>query len=542
MKNKSKGSFKILIFLFVVVVIVVAIIYYFTRGQKGPGFKEEEKGVGEIKKVADLLAKGKILYEKYCMNCHGEKGDGNGIFAKYVYPKPRDFTKGIFKLRSTPSGKVPTDEDLIITISKGMPGTAMVSFRFLEDNEIRSIVEYIKTFSQKCSGEKCINFFEVRKSPSVEIPAKLAKTEELLILGKEFYKEVGCWKCHGEKGKGDGPQAGEQKDSWGYPIKVRDFTKGIYLGGNREEDLMKRFLTGMDGTPMPSFVEGIENVAGPDKEKQRQLMWGLVYYVKSLEEKDVKIASPPVDSMVRASKVADDFNFAIDAKEWKTATTYEIPVSRLWQLEENYKILYVKVLYTSTKIAILVEYDDKTHDTQNYKFGEFQDMVAIQFSRDDKPGFIGMGNKDSPVYIWLYKPDWQFNINQNSSKKIYVNLADDLYFLDIVKGDKDLFYTSRAAGNLRLSQIQFPIENLTAHGAETISSRAISSQNIAGRGMWNNGKWQVLFIRELKTDQRDEIQIEPGRKIPIAFAVWDGSQHDRNGQKLISTWYYLYLE
>ncbi len=519
-----RGGMKCKIIIPLVIIIFMSIFYL------------REKFAGDKENVD----KGQSLYNRHCMSCHGEKGDGNGIFAKYIFPKPRDFTRGVYKLRSTPSGKVPTDMDLLNTIRNGVPGTAMISFSFLSEDELKSIVEFIKTFAKKCVAGKCIDFFEVRKAQPIKLPAKLEKTNELLILGKKFYKEVECWKCHGEKGKGDGPQAGEQKDSWGNPIKVRDFTKGVYLGGNTEEDLVKRFLTGMDGTPMPSFVESIEKMIGADSEKHRQLIWGLVYYVKSLEEKNVRIAKPPQDATIYLSKVSDDFNFTIDAKEWENTKTYEIPVNRLWQGDENYKILYVKGMYNSNKLAILVEYEDKTEDTRNYAHTEFQDMVAIQFSHNEKPPFIGMGDKDSSVSIWLFKPNWQ--MSPDYSKRIYPNLANDLPFTEIIKKDKETFYTSKAVGNLQMGGMTSSIENLYAHGAQTAESQSTLLQNIEGKGVWSDGNWRVIFVRKLRSNNKNDIQIQTGKKIPIAFAIWDGSQFDRDGQKLISSWYYLYLK
>src|SRR5215470_15038555 len=68
------------------------------------------------------VSNGKVLYARYCVGCHGVRGDGEGENAPYVnpqYPKPRDFTMGLFKCRSTPSGSIPLESDLFNTISRG---------------------------------------------------------------------------------------------------------------------------------------------------------------------------------------------------------------------------------------------------------------------------------------------------------------------------------------------------------------------------------------------------------------------------------------
>src|SRR3990172_1345154 len=92
------------------------------------------KGVSITGKSAAPDAK---LFTSYCMPCHGEAGKGDGQLAYLLYPKPRNFTKGVFKLRSTPTGQVPTDADLEGTIRNGMPGTAMPSFYFLNGDQIK---------------------------------------------------------------------------------------------------------------------------------------------------------------------------------------------------------------------------------------------------------------------------------------------------------------------------------------------------------------------------------------------------------------------
>ena len=80
----------------------------------------------------DLRA-GKAVYEQHCAACHGVNGDGNGPAAVWLYPKPRNFNSGLFKIKSTPAGFLPTDEDLFQTVTRGMPGSSMPSFTYLTE-------------------------------------------------------------------------------------------------------------------------------------------------------------------------------------------------------------------------------------------------------------------------------------------------------------------------------------------------------------------------------------------------------------------------
>ncbi len=94
----------------------------------------------------DLLALGKKTFEKECIACHGPAGNGEGDAAYLLYPRPRDFTSGQFRIISTWDG-VPTDEDLFRTISRGMPGSAMPSWAHLPEETRWGLVHYVKSFA-----------------------------------------------------------------------------------------------------------------------------------------------------------------------------------------------------------------------------------------------------------------------------------------------------------------------------------------------------------------------------------------------------------
>src|ERR1700682_5250601 len=80
----------------------------------------QETRVGKYEGHANA---GKLNYRRYCIGCHGPAGDGNGENAPWIDPKPRDFTLAVFKCRSTPTGSLPTDQDLYQSISRGFVTT-----------------------------------------------------------------------------------------------------------------------------------------------------------------------------------------------------------------------------------------------------------------------------------------------------------------------------------------------------------------------------------------------------------------------------------
>ncbi|MCG6551581.1 MAG: cytochrome c [Candidatus Magnetominusculus sp. LBB02] len=208
---------------------------------------------------------GKETYKKHCAPCHGFEGKGDGPVAKAVFPKPRDLTSGSYKIRSTPSGSLPTDEDILHTLKNGMPGTSMIPWDILGDDVLKSLVETVKGFAPFFKDEK--------PDHPVKIADKTSSSPETIALGKKVYMDNGCWKCHGQEGRGDGPSSDRLKDDSGKPITPYDFTKGDNLkGGNTDVDIFLRFTTGMTGTPMPSYEDTI------DAAKR----WALVHYVRTL--------------------------------------------------------------------------------------------------------------------------------------------------------------------------------------------------------------------------------------------------------------------
>ncbi len=211
-----------------------------------------------------LLARGRAVFAQRCIGCHGAKGDGNGVAATFLSPRPRDFTLGEFKFRTTPSGSLPTDGDLFRTITRGVRWTPMPTWHEVPENDRLAVIQYLKSFSDRWRQEK--------PPAPVYVPDPPAPTPELLARGKELYeKDAKCWQCHGDGGKGDGPSADELKDDFGFPIRPTDFTRGQFKGGSHVRDIYRTMTTGLDGTPMPSFVDSM-------KADER---WAISYYVLS---------------------------------------------------------------------------------------------------------------------------------------------------------------------------------------------------------------------------------------------------------------------
>ena len=215
---------------------------------------------------AQAARRGERAFARYCVSCHGAKGDGRGPSGEWLDPRPRDFTGGTFKFRSTPSGELPADSDLYRTVDRGLAHTLMPPWYPLTGAEKRDLVQYVKTFSPR--------FKEEPQGTPVAIPPRPAFTPELVKKGNAAWDKMQCASCHGAQGKGDGSSAPTLMDDWGQKITPRDFTSGPLKVGDEPEDLYRAFITGINGTPMPSFAESLT----PED------AWALVAYVRTLRK------------------------------------------------------------------------------------------------------------------------------------------------------------------------------------------------------------------------------------------------------------------
>ena len=219
--------------------------------------------------LVGTAAAGKQYYRRFCIGCHGPDGDGNGENAQWIDPKPRDFTAATFKCRSTPTGTLPTDQDLYNSVARGFVNSNMPPWLPLTEQTRIDLVAYIKSFSPRWEKEK--------PGTPIAIPAETPDTKQSVLHGRELFSKMECWKCHGPAGHGDGPSASSLTDSRDNPIRPYNFSTGTrFKCGATNADLYRIFMTGVDGTPMPSFSD---NLTPADA-------WDLVHYLRTLQPFD----------------------------------------------------------------------------------------------------------------------------------------------------------------------------------------------------------------------------------------------------------------
>jgi DMSO reductase family type II enzyme heme b subunit len=427
---------------------------------------------------------GKKVYDKWCSHCHGASGQGDGPAADYLRPRPRDFTYGLYKIRSTESGQLPTDEDLFKMISEGMPGTGMPDWKeVLTEQERQQVVQYIKTFSRK--------FARAKEPPK---PIKLGKpasaSSESIERGKALFRELECFKCHGDEGRADGPSAPELTDDWGFPIRPANLTrKWDFRGGHRPEDIYMRLLGGVAGTPMPSFVDSLDE----------QKAWDLANYVLSLSPEQ----QPPLRLVLKAHRMEGDVPEDPEDGAWAEAELSEYPmVGQIIldprQFTPTVNAVRAQALFNDHELALRLTWDDPTQSLPNEASEIFEDAVAVQFPAQipigaKRPYFL-MGDPENPVNLWRWG--------------------------------------SGQAGGMEYN----------ARGSDQQQQQPVGSQQVKGAIRYRHGQYQLVFKRPLATQDRDQdIQFAPGQFIPMAFYVWDGENHETGIKMALSHWYYLLL-
>jgi DMSO reductase family type II enzyme heme b subunit len=320
---------------------------------------------------------GKAVYERKCLLCHGEKGDGKGPAAELLEPKPRDFTSGIYKIRTTAS-KAPTDQDLFRVISDGMPGTSMPAWAVLPEKDRWNVVAYVKAFAAD-------KFKEAPKKQ--ELPKEVASSADSIKRGKEMFEAIECNKCHGTEGRADGPSRAELKDEWGHPIKPANLTKRwTFRGGAGRTDLATRLAAGVLGTPMPAFIDSVEK---PED------IWHLTNYILSLGPE-----SPSYATLITVTAVSDAIPDDPNADFWKKMAPQNVGLmGQVIQDPRNFNpsvdMVSVRAAWNDQEIAFHLTWDDPTESKG--------DAVQLQFppkveAGGERPYFL-MGNDSDGVYL-----------------------------------------------------------------------------------------------------------------------------------------------
>ena len=496
--------------------------------------------------TSDLLALGKKTYEKECVTCHGIAGNGQGDAAYLLYPRPRDFTEGQFRIISTWDG-VPSDTDLFRTISRGMPGSAMPSWVQLPEETRWGLVHYVKSFSKrplKVNASRDPDKNGSNGAGLVTIPAEPPYDEPARARAGELFAK-GCAPCHGTTARGDGTQ--KQIDSKGYPTRPRDLTLGVFKGSWESDHLYRSIVAGMPGSPMPQsgYLHGND-------------AWHLVHFVRSLSSGAQRAKAEMAKFRIVATRVTT-LPTSPDSGIWRNTPAVNLHLMPLWWRTDRPEEITVRALHDGKSLALLLIWEDTTHDETAIRPQDFRDAAAVEFALTSDPPFFAMGQTGSPVNIWMWKSERQADLQPvfQDLDKVYPNIGIDSYpnllkspfeqpMRNALTLDSDpRFVTAWGAGNIVADPTRrSAAEDLTAQGLGTVRAHPPLSA-VAATGQYQTGSYLVQFTRPLTSASlagQDAVRLAPGERVPVAFAVWNGSAGDRDGKKSVTIWQELLLE
>jgi mono/diheme cytochrome c family protein len=486
---------------------------------------------------------GKQLYLKFCAQCHGDNGDGEGYASPHLSPRPRNFTTGKYKIRSTPTGTLPTHQDLVNIIRRGMPYTSMPAWPSLSDQQVSDLAHFVKTFSPE--------FAKPENAPKpVDLPSAPKVTQESIELGKKLYAETGCISCHGTLGRGDGSSAPTLKDDWGYPIRPADLTQSwTFRGGSSREDIYRSMSTGLNGTPMPGF--------GDDALKPEQ-KWAITDFIDSLSGG----GSAGYSNLVVAKHVLDPIDLAKGAASFAAAPAARFPI--VGQIMEPGRSFHppatsvtVQAIYDAESIALLVRW----HDMSAEKTGKNGPSLPVPIEEEEearaagesggaagaagdpfgdaavKPAPAGTPGAAQPPADPFADPAAQAAPASEFSDAVSIQIPSQTpagarkpYF---IFGDGqnpvDLWFFDLA----RPDPLQF-----TGKGSADVAAN--DTGEVTGVASYDQGEWSVIFKRPRRAGSG--APFTPGEFLPVAFSVWDGFSRERGNRRGLTGWYSLYME
>lgn len=492
------------------------------------------------------------IFATHCATCHGTTGKGDGPASYLLFPKPRDFTSGVYRFKSTYDQAPPTMADVERNIRNGIARTAMPAFNsILSDAEIASLIDYVLSLNERPWPGLSVE--------PVTIPPRPEFNAGLIDQGQRVFVAMGCAPCHGETGRGDGPSAEGLLDADDYPLPPADFTTGVFKAGRTPEDLYRTVLVGVPGTPMPSFKAAMEaNIKVEGLDPSTDLVWALVAYIQSLAEPRERegITSgatlrAALGTQAHGAMLGDPFDAA-----WNRVEPVTVSLQPLWQRRHATRSIDVRSIRQGNRIAFCIEWADETVDGSE-TLSSATDSVGLMFSLTPEIPTLtmGLGQKDAPsvVNLWQWKASRQIDADAGDRQDIDVLSEDqpvDMYPFKkgaLVAGpltEHDPTYVSAwGAGNPQSDPnlMKRPVLCMNAAGFGSTTIAPPDDQNVDGVGRWRDGVWRVVFVRDLHAHHEGDVDFATMPRVPLAFAVWDGAAMDRNGTKLISGWHWLDL-
>ncbi len=484
---------------------IISFLYDYTGYEPRSWELEEQGASGQTEVPVTTSDQDPIrqVYDTRCAQCHGSEGEGDGPAAEFLYPRPRDFTLGVFKYKtSAADSEFPFDTDIAATIRDGLPGTSMPAWgEVLTAPQIDGLVTLIREFGY-WDGEA----EEDLGTLPMEMGVRVESNTDSLSRGAELFVKA-CVQCHGTEGRGNVTSGKVLRDDWQDRIWPRNLTRPETWRATLDaEDIFQRISGGIRGTPMPEHTTTMS-------EDER---WDIANYAMTLRDN-----SNPVtigETVIRALRVDGALPDDPNDPRWDEAPAITFPFApNVIKGERLYYSLNdtvtVRALYNVDDIALRLDIDDRSFSVPGateevpYRDDQFTptpDAAAIQFPIEipvtsERPWFRH-GDPGHGVNMWYWRAP-----NQEAGNPQQVALMD-------------------------------------ATGPDEPPTHRPEIGDLAGSGAWENGMWRIVFTRPLETEDGRDLQFEVGRYIPVAFANWDGWAGQQGSRHSMTSWYWLLLQ
>ncbi|MBL9077285.1 MAG: c-type cytochrome [Planctomycetes bacterium] len=474
--------------------------------------------------TAAPASRGAELYTRHCAVCHGDAGDADTITAQLLLPRPTAFRLGLFKLVSTQNG-MPTDDDLVATLRRGMPGSTMMSWSWLPEEDLRALAQEVRRLAARGRAEsifataqatgRTTTFAaavaeaerELAPGPAVEVGQPIEVTDQNLAAGERLYAQH-CAGCHGSDGRGlpqgaDWPTDG----TWLWP---RDFTAGYLRGDTTWRDLTCRVRAGMPGAHMPPV-----RLSAAETDS-------LVSFVKSLIPEEATAHHTQWRRTLRVQRT-QTLPARLDDAAWTRLERLRLPLAPLWWRPEAPAELWLTAAHDGTDVVLRLEWADATHDAEAQPTSTISDGAAIQFAAATlDPPLFAMGSPQQPVNVWRW----------------HAFDPKDL------AGIADLLSPTHTGLDVPLGAVQPRprAESLAFEGPASARAATGTGLPLQVATEWAAGRWTATFRRSLRARSDQEVDLTGTTPVLFAFAIWDGRIDHHAGSKAITTWHVLALE
>ena len=429
------------------------------------------------------------------------------------------------------------------TLRRGMPGSAMPPWGHLPSRDLEALVAAVRHLAisaraaDLAAKDEDMSPREARETAAevfatgdaVELGAEPEATKALLAKGKTIY-DRGCAACHGADGRGQVPQT--LRDSSGYPVRARDFTRGVFKGSPTTQGIAMRIKAGIPGSPMPASNY-------PDED-----IWAVAHYVRTMILPGAQARIEQRQKSLVAKAVSGDLPTTPDHAAWAGAAETYLPVWPLWWRDDRVEGVQVAALTDGSRVALRVSWDDAAADSRVNGQQLFTDGVAVQLAPAGDPPFFAMGAAREPVTIWHWKAAWEEDkvkgFTTAASRLPHMPVGEDGY--PGHPGERTYLTASAARNPVSERRRVTTAETSSARGFGTLTPRFPFAQNVKAAGVRTESGWAVVFTRSLRGAGEPDVNLTAGTPVAVGFAVWDGRARDRNGQKSVTIWHELELE